>query len=52
MNMSISGRTVQNMAYHVVTNEEHHPIGTLPIYCRASWEIPNLLRPTIRTNLN
>lgn len=51
MSMSISGRSVQNMAYHVVTNEEHHPIETFCIYCRASWDIPNLRRP-ISTNLN
>ncbi len=40
-----------NHQFHVVTNEEYHPIGTFCIYCRASWEIPNLLKP-ISTNLN
>lgn len=28
--------------FYVVTNEDNHPIGTFCIYCRASWEIPNL----------
>lgn len=37
-----SSKTCVGHTFHVVTNSENIPIGTFCIYCRASWEIPDI----------